>query len=216
MSEREQDSQEAPEHTRRTGGSTIPESRHTGDLVEPGMPMEISDELALAYETGVDVEARSHWAYARKRFLRHRLAMASLIVLAIILGASVFADSIAPYAYNDIDLFNTQAPPTAKNLNITDKKNHYFGTDLIGRDYFSRVLFGIRTSARVAFIVALLSTIIGTAVGAIAGYFGGWIDNLLMRLMDVMFAIPSLVLAIAITGIRSHNFINFIIEIGLV
>ena len=192
MSNRDQDTQETPERFRRTGGSTVPDSRHTGGLVEPGMPTGISDELALAYETGVDVEARSHWAYARKRFLRHRLAMASLIVLALIIGASVFADQIAPYAYNDIDLFNTQAPPTAKNLNVTDPANHYFGTDLIGRDYFSRVLFGIRTSARVAFIVALLSTIIGTAVGAIAGYFGGWVDNLLMRITDLFLTIPGL------------------------
>ena len=192
MSERGQDRQDAPERTRRTGGSTMPESRHTGNLVEPGMPTEISDELSLAYETGVDVEARSHWAYARKRFLRHRLAMASLVVLILILGASVFADQVAPYAYNDIDLFNTQAAPTFTSIDPTDRRNHWFGTDLIGRDYFSRVLFGIRTSARVAFIVALLSTIIGTAVGAIAGYFGGWIDNLLMRITDLFLTIPGL------------------------
>jgi ABC-type dipeptide/oligopeptide/nickel transport system permease subunit len=167
------------------GGSTVPDSIHTGELAEPGMPQAITEELALAYEQGVDVEARSHWAYARKRFFRHRLAILSLVVFVIIIAAGFGANHIAPYAYDQNDLLNTQSPPTT-----TDK--HYFGTDLLGRDYFSRVLYGIRTSARVAFIVAALSTVIGTAVGAIAGYFGGWADNLLMRLTDLILTLPFL------------------------
>jgi ABC-type dipeptide/oligopeptide/nickel transport system permease subunit len=140
---------------------------------------------ASAYESGLEMEARSHWAYARKRFVRHRLAMGSLVVLAIILTAGFMADRVAPYAFDDIDLNNPAAPPTT-----TDQ--HYFGTDQLGRDYFSRVLFGIRTSARVAFIVAFLSTVIGVIVGAIAGYFGGWLDNLLMRVTDLFLTLPGL------------------------
>jgi peptide/nickel transport system permease protein len=140
---------------------------------------------ASAYESGLEMEARSHWAYARKRFVRHRLAMGSLIVLAVILTAGFMADRVAPYAFDDIDLDNLAAAPTT-----TDK--HYFGTDQLGRDYFSRVLFGIRTSARVAFIVAFLSTVIGVIVGAIAGYFGGWLDNLLMRVTDLFLTLPGL------------------------
>jgi ABC-type dipeptide/oligopeptide/nickel transport system permease subunit len=137
------------------------------------------------YESGLDIEARSHWAYARKRFFRHRLAMGSLVVLVIILLAGFFAERVAPYAFDDIDLNNLAAPPTTE-----DK--HYFGTDQLGRDYFSRVLFGIQTSARVAFIVAFLSTVIGVIVGALAGYFGGWLDNLLMRVTDLFLTLPGL------------------------
>jgi ABC-type dipeptide/oligopeptide/nickel transport system permease subunit len=144
-----------------------------------------SVEREATYEAGLELQARSHWSYARKRFLRHRLAMGSLVVLIIILAAGFLSDTIAPYAYDDIDLDNLAAAPT-----LEDK--HYFGTDQLGRDYFSRVLFGIETSARVAFIVAFLSTVIGTVVGAVAGYFGGWLDNALMRITDLFLVLPFL------------------------
>jgi peptide/nickel transport system permease protein len=111
--------------------------------------------------------------------------MGSLIVLIVILLCGVFADRIAPYSYDQLDLTNIASPPTTKG-------HHYFGTDLLGRDYFSRVLFGIRTSARVAFIVAILAVIIGTAIGAIAGYFKGWPDNFLMRFTDLVLTLPGL------------------------
>lgn len=142
-------------------------------------------EVETTVEAGLEIDARSHWVYARRRFFRHRLAMGSLIVLTLVLLAGFLSNSLAPYAYDEIDLDNLAAAPTT-----TD--NHFFGTDQLGRDYFSRVLYGIKTSARVAFIVALLSTLIGTAVGAIAGYFGGWIDNLLMRITDLFLTLPGL------------------------
>ena len=144
------------------------------------------DELALAHRTGVEVESRSQWAFARKRFLRHRLAMASLVVLLVIFGVGIFADAVAPYAYDEIDLENAGVGPTLED-------NHFFGTDLLGRDYFSRVVYGIQTTQKVALIVAALATLIGTAVGAVAGYYGRWTDNLLMRLTDLALTLPGLV-----------------------
>ncbi len=169
------------------GTVSISDARHshTGSLAVPGEPTELATEVALVHETGVDLKGRSHWAYARRRFLRHRLAMISLVALVAILLAGSFANVLAPYTYDHIDLANTSAPPTTKG-------KHYFGTDQLGRDYFSRVLYGIRTSARVAFIVAILSTAIGTVVGALAGYFGGWLDNLLMRFTDLVLTLPGL------------------------
>ena len=149
------------------------------------LPGEPTEAEATTYEAGLEIEARSHWAYARKRFLRHRLAMGSLVILTIILLAGFFADRVAPYAFDDIDLENLVSPPT------TDGK-HFFGTDPLGRDYFSRVIYGIRTSGYVAFIVAGLSTLIGTIIGAISGYFGGWIDNVLMRVTDLFLTLPGL------------------------
>ena len=158
---------------------------HAGGMVLPGEPTHAAADTDSIYEHGVDIKARSHWAYARKRFLRHRLAMGSLVVLIVILLCGVFADRIAPYSYDELDLTNIGSPPT-----LTD--HHYFGTDLLGRDYFSRVLFGIRTSARVAFVVAILAVLIGTAIGAVAGFFKGWADNLLMRFTDLVLVLPGL------------------------
>jgi ABC-type dipeptide/oligopeptide/nickel transport system permease subunit len=143
------------------------------------------DELAIVHETGLELKSRSQWAYARRRFLHHRLAMASLIVLTIIVLAGVFASVIAPYSYDEIDLANSLKAPT-----LEDK--HFFGTDFQGRDYFSRIVYGIQTSVRVAFIVAILSTLIGTTIGALAGYYTGVTDNLLMRITDLVLTLPGL------------------------
>jgi ABC-type dipeptide/oligopeptide/nickel transport system permease subunit len=140
---------------------------------------------ALAYEAGVEVKARSQWSYVRMRFLRHRLAVASLIVLILIALVGIFAPQLAPYGYDELDLNNTTQAPTLEGW-------HLFGTDLLGRDYLSRVMFGIRTSLWVAVFVALLATAIGTAVGALAGYYSGRVDNLLMRLTDLILTLPGL------------------------
>ena len=106
-------------------------------------------------EAGLEIKARSQWAYARRRFFRHRLAMVGLVVLVIIFGAGVFANFIAPYYVLDRSTSTNilHAPTTAG--------NHFFGTDKIGRDYFSRVIYGIRTSEEVGVFVAVLSSIIG-------------------------------------------------------
>jgi ABC-type dipeptide/oligopeptide/nickel transport system permease subunit len=178
----------ADEHVDGFGrSSSLEDARetHAGGIVLPGEPTHGAADTDAIYEHGVDIKARSHWAYARKRFLRHRLAMGSLVVLIVILLCGVFADRIAPYSYDQLDLTNIASPPTLKD-------HHYFGTDLLGRDYFSRVLFGIRTSARVAFVVAILAVLIGTAIGAVAGFFKGWADNLLMRFTDLVLVLPGL------------------------
>ena len=155
-----------------------------GTIVATGTP-ELAAELELAYETGVGVTARSQWRYVLRRFVRHRLAVASLVLLVVIFVAGALASHIAPYGLDEIDLGNTSAGPTLHG-------SHFFGTDQIGRDYFSRVLFGIRTSERVALLVAALSTLIGTTIGATAGYYRGLVDNLLMRLTDLVLTLPAL------------------------
>jgi ABC-type dipeptide/oligopeptide/nickel transport system permease subunit len=144
-----------------------------------------ADELALVHEHGLEIKSRSQWAYARRRFLRHRLAMASLVVLLIILGAGIFANLIAPYSFDAQDFAHSGQAPTLK-------AHHYFGTDVLGRDYFSRVVYGIRTSEKVAFLVAIVSTLIGTFVGCVSGYYGSWIDNMLMRFTDLILTLPGL------------------------
>ncbi|MFC7405536.1 ABC transporter permease [Georgenia alba] len=122
---------------------------------------------------------------ALRRFLHHRLAMTSLVVFALIAVAAFLAPWIAPYAYDELDLQNVSRPPT-----VTDY--HFFGTDKVGRDYFSRVLHGTRTSVQVAILVAVISTVIGTVVGALAGFYGGLVDNILMRVVDFIMTLPFL------------------------
>jgi ABC-type dipeptide/oligopeptide/nickel transport system permease subunit len=159
---------------------------HAGpDGATPAMADAIAADESVDYASGLELESRGQWAYARKRFLRHRLAVASLIVLVIILGAGLFADQIAPYSFETQNLGASSQAPTLED-------RHYFGTDFLGRDYFSRVVYGIRTSEQVALLVALVSTVIGTFIGAIAGYYGGWIDNLLMRFTDLFLTLPTL------------------------
>ncbi len=160
----------------------------TGAVATIEEPAAVAD-LALAYESGVELKARSQWAYARIRFFRHKLALVSLMVLILTGFVALFADRLAPYGYDEIplhDILGSQnRPPTLDDW-------HLFGTDKLGRDYLSRVIFGIRTSFWVALFVAVLSTAFGTTIGAIAGYYGGKVDNLLMRFTDLILTLPGL------------------------
>jgi ABC-type dipeptide/oligopeptide/nickel transport system permease subunit len=179
--------------------------------VEPGpsssaTPPGLTDTTV---EAGLEINVRTQWDYARSRFLRHRLAMAGLIGLIILFGAGIFANFIAPYSYEQLDLNNILAPPTLAG-------HHFFGTDEIGRDYFSRVIWGIRTSEEVGVLVAVLSTFIGLIIGAIAGFYGGWGDNLLMRFTDLVLTLPFLAIlltAAALLGQGSQWRVTFILAL---
>jgi peptide/nickel transport system permease protein len=151
-------------------------------------------EVESTAAAGLDLQVRSQWSYARMRFLRHRLAVAGLIGLIIIFGAGIFANFVAPYSYAQIDLNNILHAPTT-----LDK--HYFGTDGIGSDEFSRVIWGIRTSLEVGVFVAVVSSILGLIIGAVAGYFGGLLDNLLMRITDLVLTLPALAILLAVSAL---------------
>ena len=142
-------------------------------------------------EAGLELKIRSQWSYARSRFFRHRLALFGLFGLIVIFGAGIFANYIAPYSFSQIDLNYFLKGPTTFG-------HHYFGTDDIGSDEFSRVLYGIRTSLEVGVFVAVISSLFGLFIGAVAGYFGGWIDNILMRITDLFLTLP--LLAILLTA----------------
>jgi len=164
------------------------------DVTTPGMAVGIDG----TYEAGLELKARSQWSYARNRFLRHRLAMSGLIVLVIVFGAGIFANLVAPYSFEEIDLTNVLAGPTTA-------AHHFFGTDEIGRDFFSRVIFGIRTSMEVGVFVAFVSSIIGVIVGAVAGYYGGWIDNILMRITDLVLTLPALAILLTAAALLGQG-----------
>jgi peptide/nickel transport system permease protein len=156
----------------------------TGGVAVPDSPPGI-DAAELTYDSGVELKARSQWAYARVRFFRHKLAVVSLFVLIAIGFVGVFAHQLAPHGYDELDLNNLNHGPELTGW-------HLFGTDQLGRDYLSRVIYGIRTSLWVALLVAFLSTFIGTTIGAIAGYYGGRTENLLMRFTDLILTLPGL------------------------
>jgi peptide/nickel transport system permease protein len=157
----------------------------------PGGPSQA--ELEELYREGLEIESLTQWQLVRRKFFAHKLAVGSSIVLIIIFTAALLADFIAPYEFDAIDLPNRSRAPTLEGF-------HIFGTDKIGRDYFSRTLYGTRTSVYVAFIVTGVSTFIGTVIGGVAGYFGGKLDNLLMRLTDLFLALPLLAVLLILSA----------------
>ena len=140
---------------------------------------------------GLDLAVRSQWSYARNRFIHHRLALIGLFGLTIIFLAGAFANWVAPYPYGGVGFLDILKAPSWA---------HPFGTDELGRDELSRIIYGIRTSEEVGVFVAVLSTIVGVGLGAVAGYYGGWIDNILMRITDLFLTLPFL--AILLTAAR--------------
>ena len=180
-------------------GAVAFQNEPDGPVGTPDLGAAHPEQLALAHEAGVGPGARSQWAYARIRFFRHKLAVVSLVLLIAIGLVALFADRVAPYGFDEIPFTDVEALIENPNLlqesvnrSPTLDGKHLFGTDNLGRDYLSRVIFGLRTSLWVAVFVALLSTVIGTAVGAVAGYYGGVVDNLLMRLTDLILTLPGL------------------------
>ncbi len=137
------------------------------------------------YSDGTEVEARSQWLLFRRKFLRHKLAMGSIVFLFIVTVLAFFVEQITPHAFDEPNILMRQTAPTFEDW-------HLFGTDQIGRDYLTRVLLGAQISLRLAAIVAVLSTVIGVTIGALAGFYRGWIDSLLMRITDLVLVIPLL------------------------
>jgi peptide/nickel transport system permease protein len=175
-----------------------------GVAIQPSLP---ADPSELTYEYGLEIEARSQWAYARRRFMRHRLALASLVILIGIFLCGAFANFIAPYSYRDIPYTKIGGISIVdtKQILVGPSTKHLFGTDEAGRDTFSRTLYGIRTSARVGVLVGILSTLIGTIIGGLAGFYGGWIDNLLMRLTDLFLTLPLLAVLLVAAKYLGHS-----------
>jgi ABC-type dipeptide/oligopeptide/nickel transport system permease subunit len=178
-----------------------------GDVAHPSL----AGMVDATVEAGLEMKTRSQWSYARTRFLRHRLAMGGLVGLVIFFGAGIFANYLAPYPVDKIDLTHVLQAPTTVG-------KHWFGTDEIGRDYLSRVLYGIRTSEEVGFFVAVVSSIIGLTIGALAGYFGGLLDNILMRITDLILTLPLLAIlltAAALLGEGSQWRVSIILALFL-
>ena len=154
----------------------------------------------------VSKPARSPWSIAVRRFRNSKLALFGLLLITLMTLATVLADAIAPYGENEIDLFNITAQPSDA---------HVLGTDELGRDELSRLLYGGRISLSVGIGAALISTLIGIILGAIAGFYGGWLDTLLMRFVDLMLAFPAIFLLLILFAIYGSSVLSVVLFLGL-
>lgn len=139
--------------------------------------------------------------------LRNPVTVVSAAVLVVVVFVAVTANWLAPFGVNDVDVPNALQPPGAA---------HWFGTDELGRDVFSRVLVAISASMRVAVVSVAFAVVVGVTIGVLAGYRGGWIDTIFMRVVDVMFAFPVLLLALAVVAILGPGETTTILAIGIV
>lgn len=149
---------------------------------------------------------RTQWAEVWRRLRRNRMAMFGLAIIMIIVFTAIFADVIAPYDYREQNLLRVADPPS---------REHLLGTDDLGRDILSRIIQGARVSLQVGFVAVSISLVFGGTLGALAGYYGGNLDNVVMRFMDVLLAIPSILLAIAIVSAFGGGLANVMIAVGI-
>ena len=142
-----------------------------------------------------------------RSFRSNRLALAGILILLLLALGAVCAPWLARYSPTQTDFAALQQAPSAK---------HWLGTDELGRDIFSRVLFGARVSLVAGLISVSIALVLGGLIGLVAGFYGGWLDNLLMRLTDAMLAFPFLVLAIALAAVLGPSLQNPLLAIGIV
>jgi peptide/nickel transport system permease protein len=167
-----------------------------------------SETLSTVASTTLRLRVKSDgfWTRATKRFLRHRLAVAGLIMLALLALSAIFAPVISQHSAFELDLRNRAVPPNA---------DHWLGTDRSGRDVWARVMLGGQVSLSVGIVAVGLSTVIGVVIGSVSGYFGKGIDQVLMRITDMVMSFPTLIIIIALVAILQPNIYNSMIAIGL-
>ena len=173
---------------------------------------------AVAISAEKTYERMSPGREALRRLFRHRSAQVGMIILGLMIFIAIFAEVLAPHdpKIRQLDA-SRRSPPCIHALGCpADQPEHIFGIDGNSRDLFSRVLFGSRLSLQIGLSTITFAILIGGLIGAVAAYSGGWIDNALMRVMDVLMAFPSLLLAIAIVSVLGTGLINALLAIGIV
>lgn len=158
-----------------------------------------------AEKTPKTLKKKSKIADIWHQLKKNKLAVVSIFVLAVLILIAIFGPLIAPYSY-EVQSNASYAKPSAE---------HLLGTDKLGRDIFSRLVYGSRQSLLMGFVAVFCSAIIGCTIGAIAGYYGKWVDNLIMRLLDIYQAIPMMLLCITLAAILGPSLRNAIIAMGI-
>ncbi len=159
------------------------------------------------YLHGTTEEIESPLKIIWKRFKRNKLAVIGAVILIILALSAIFAPIITPFTLDEMDFEAMDSGPTAK---------HWLGTDELGRDIFTRLIFAGRISLTVGLVAEGISLFIGVILGAISGYYGGKIDTLIMRLVDVFSCIPFLLLAITVVAVIGSSIYNLMIVIGVI
>lgn len=152
--------------------------------------------------------ARSIWLDIGRQLRRNPAALMGAVILTLLALTAITAPWIAPHDPNELDLLNPLQPPNTP--------GHLLGTDDLGRDLLSRLIYGTRISLVVGFIVVGIAGTIGVTLGAISGYFGGIIDSIVMRTVDFVFAFPFLILAIAVVAVLGPSLFNMMLVLGFV
>lgn len=166
--------------------------------------MEANNVVSIKHES----ERKRQWKKTWNRFMKNKLSVVGLAIIVIIFLSSLLAPWIAPYPEDIgavVNFDRAQQPPSLE---------HFFGTDEVGRDIFSRVLYGSRLSLILCFTVMIIAVGIGVPLGLIAGFWGGAINTIIMRTTDVFLAIPSLVLALAVAAVFEPSLLNTMIAIS--
>lgn len=169
----------------------------------------VADVSTTERQSGIESAtrpSRSLWRIALRRFLRNRLAVSSAIFLIVMYVIAIFANVLAPYDPNEVDIMQLHARPSA---------DHWLGTDENGRDVLSRVMYGSRASMTVGLVAVLISVTIGSLVGSVAGYLGGFVDTILMRITDGMLAIPYFFFVLIVVAVFGSSFRNLVLVIGM-
>jgi oligopeptide transport system permease protein len=178
----------------------------------------VTGDVSIVMRRAQDVQGRSLWIDAWRRLLRNRAAVLSMAVLTVIAVTALLAPLLSQYAYDAQDYTLISCAPNwwhdaaACNAGGT----HWFGTDNLGRDLFVRVLYGARVSLSVGLVATLVSLLIGIAYGATAGYIGGRIDAFMMRLVDVLYALPFIFFVIILMVVFHRNFYLLFVAIGAI
>lgn len=158
-------------------------------------------------ETG-NYKRRSMAKEILRRLMRNKMAVAGLVIIVVLILLAVFADVFIDY---DTDVIAQDIPNRLKGPSA----EHWFGTDEFGRDIFARLVYGSRVSLLVGLVSVIVAMFVGGTLGAVAGYYGGTLDNVIMRVMDVLLAVPSILMAITIVAALGTNLIYVMIAIGV-
>jgi peptide/nickel transport system permease protein len=174
----------------------------------------MATEPAMPERLGVERSDAVTWRHYLRALVREPLSLLAALFLVVLLLAAAGADLVAPYSPYELNLANRNLPPWSS----PDEGGfpHLLGTDELGRDVLSRVLFGGRVSVTVGVLGAVVSAAIGITVGLLAGYYRGWVDDVVMRVVDAMAALPTLLVALFVLFLMGGGFVNLIIVLALV
>ncbi|CAN7244891.1 glutathione ABC transporter permease GsiD [Variovorax sp. LjRoot290] len=152
-------------------------------------------------------KVRTPWTEFWRKFRMQHVALAALVFVLLLVAVAILAPWIVPYdAENFFDYDKINAGPSAA---------HWFGVDPLGRDIFSRILMGARISLAAGFLSVVLGAIVGTVLGLLAGYYGGWWDRIVMRISDVLFAFPGILLALGVVAILGSSMTNVVVAVSV-